>query len=156
MEAAGRAGEQGGCDGLVGEAVRAITRHIRKNELMPGDRLPREASLSRALKASRPVVREALRSLAAMRIIALRTGRRATVGQAEHGPISLLIEHGIYGAADVSRNPVFARIVGAFTRQTWPIGWRAAPLPRAGSGCSIRIWRSRGLWRAATRWRPRA
>jgi DNA-binding FadR family transcriptional regulator len=37
------------------------------------------------------------------------------------------------------RNPVFALIVGAFqgiTRQTWPIGWRAARPPRRASGCS--------------------
>ncbi len=96
MEAAERAGEQDAGCGLVGEAVRAITRHIRENELMPGDRLPSEASLSKALNVSRPVVREAFRSLAAMRIIALGNGRRATVGQVEHGPISLLIEHGVY------------------------------------------------------------
>jgi DNA-binding FadR family transcriptional regulator len=96
MDAARRDGEQFGSGGLVGEAVRAITRHIRENELMPGDRLPSETILSKTLNVSRPVVREAFRSLAAMRIIALGTGRRATVGQIEHGPISLLIEHGVY------------------------------------------------------------
>lgn len=62
---------------------------------MPGDRLPSESALSKQLNVSRTVVREALRSLAAMRIIELNAGRRATVAQLDHGPLSLLIEHGV-------------------------------------------------------------
>ena len=42
------------------------------------------------------MVREALRSLAAMRIIELSTGKRATVAQIDHGAMSLMIEHGVY------------------------------------------------------------
>ena len=82
--------------GLVGGAIGAITRHIRANELMPGDRLPSETTLSRELNVSRTVVREAFRSLAAMRIIELNTGKRATVAQIDHGAMSLMIEHGVY------------------------------------------------------------
>lgn len=81
--------------GLVSDVIGALTSHIRGNELMPGDRLPSEAMLSKELNVSRTVVREALRSLAAMRIIELNTGRRATVAQLDHGPLSLLIEHGV-------------------------------------------------------------
>lgn len=82
--------------GRVGDVIGALTAHIRGSELMPGDRLPSEAVLSKELKASRTVVREALRSLAAMRIVELNIGRRATVAQLDHGPLSLLIEHGVH------------------------------------------------------------
>ena len=82
--------------GLVGGAIGAITRHIRENDLVPGDRLPSEAALSRDLNVSRTVVREAFRSLAAMRIIEVATGKRATVAGLDHGAMGLLIEHGVH------------------------------------------------------------
>lgn len=82
--------------GLVGDAIGAISRHIREKDLMPGDRLPSEAILSKELNVSRTVVREAFRSLAAMRIIELATGKRATVAQIDHGAMSLMIEHGVH------------------------------------------------------------
>lgn len=82
--------------GLVGGAIGAITRHIRENELVPGDRLPSEAALSRELSVSRGVVREAFRSLAAMRIIELATGKRATVAGLDHGAVGLILEHGVH------------------------------------------------------------
>lgn len=82
--------------GLVGDAIGAITRHIRENDLMPGDRLPSEATLSKELNVSRTVVREAFRSLAAMRIIELATGKRATISPIDHGAMSLIIEHGVH------------------------------------------------------------
>ncbi|WEK48857.1 MAG: FadR/GntR family transcriptional regulator [Candidatus Kaistia colombiensis] len=82
--------------GLVGDAIGAITRHIRENDLMPGDRLPSEATLSKELNVSRTVVREAFRSLAAMQIIELATGKRATVSPIDHGAMSLIIEHGVH------------------------------------------------------------
>lgn len=82
--------------GLVSETIGAITRHIRQNDLMPGDRLPSEASLSNELNVSRTVVREAFRSLAAMKIIELATGKRATVSPIDHGAMSLIIEHGVH------------------------------------------------------------
>ena len=82
--------------GRVGDAIGAITKHIRENELMPGDRLPSELALSKDLKVSRTVVREAFRSLAAMRIIELNVGKRATVANIDHGAMSLIIEHGVH------------------------------------------------------------
>ena len=81
---------------LVGDAIGAISRHIRERDLMPGDKLPSEALLSKELNVSRTVVREAFRSLAAMRIIELATGKRATVAQIDHGAMSLMIEHGVH------------------------------------------------------------
>jgi GntR family transcriptional regulator, transcriptional repressor for pyruvate dehydrogenase complex len=85
-----------GSGGLVSDAIGAISRHIRDNDLMPGDRLPSEASMSKELNVSRTVVREAFRSLAAMRIIDLATGKRAAVAAIDHGAMSLMIEHGVH------------------------------------------------------------
>jgi len=88
----------GVAQGRVGAVVGAITRHIREQDLMPGDRLPSEAKLSKDLQVSRTVVREAFRSLAAMRIIELNVGKRATVSNIDHGAMSLIIEHGVHTA----------------------------------------------------------
>jgi GntR family transcriptional regulator, transcriptional repressor for pyruvate dehydrogenase complex len=85
-----------GSGSLVSDAIGAISRHIRDHDLMPGDRLPSEASLSKELNVSRTVVREAFRSLAAMRIIDLATGKRAAVAAIDHGAMSLMIEHGVH------------------------------------------------------------
>jgi GntR family transcriptional regulator, transcriptional repressor for pyruvate dehydrogenase complex len=63
---------------------------------MPGDRLPSEASMSKELNVSRTVVREAFRSLAAMRIIDLATGKRAAVAAIDPAAMSLMIEHGVH------------------------------------------------------------
>ncbi len=82
--------------GLVGSTIGAITRHIRAHELGPGDRLPSEAALSRELSVSRTVVREAFRSLAAMRLIELQAGKRATVAELDYGAMSPVIEHGVH------------------------------------------------------------
>ena len=88
--------DQSNSASLVGDAIGAISRHIREMDLMPGDKLPSEALLSKELNVSRTVVREAFRSLAAMRIIELATGKRATVAQIDHGAMSLMIEHGVH------------------------------------------------------------
>jgi len=80
---------------LVSETIGVITQHIRTNDLGPGDRLPSENALAKDLNVSRNVVREAFRSLAAMRLINLSAGKRATVAQLDHGAMSLMIEHGV-------------------------------------------------------------
>jgi DNA-binding FadR family transcriptional regulator len=56
--------------GLVSTAMQVITQHIRTEGLQPGDLLPSEAAMTRQLNVSRTIVREALRSLSAMRLIA--------------------------------------------------------------------------------------
>lgn len=90
--------DRGKADGasLVSAAIGAITRHIRVNEMAPGDRLPSETALSKELNVSRTVIREAFQSLSAMRLIELSAGRRATVSQLDHGAMSMLIEHGVH------------------------------------------------------------
>lgn len=80
---------------LVSSTIGVITQHIRENELGPGDRLPSETGLAKELNVSRSVVREAFRSLAAMRLINLSAGKRATVARLDHGAMSLMIEHGV-------------------------------------------------------------
>lgn len=93
-----KSGESRSGDGesLVNDAVGAITRHIRAHDLGPGDRLPSESGLSKELNVSRTVVREAFRSLAAMRLIELHAGRRATVSALDFGAMSPVIEHGVH------------------------------------------------------------
>lgn len=81
--------------GRVHDAIAAITKHIRDNRLMPGDSLPSENALSRDLGVSRSVVREAVQSLAALRLISNSAGRRSTVASLDDGAMALLIEHGV-------------------------------------------------------------
>lgn len=64
---------------FVAVTMTAITRFIRENALKPGDRLPAESVLTRELHVSRTVVREALRSLAALRLVDLGAGKRPAV-----------------------------------------------------------------------------
>jgi DNA-binding FadR family transcriptional regulator len=80
---------------LVSQAIGAITRHIRISDLSPGDQLPSEAFLSKELSVSRTVIREAFRSLEALRLIDLKAGRRATVAELDYAGLSPLIEHGV-------------------------------------------------------------
>jgi GntR family transcriptional regulator, transcriptional repressor for pyruvate dehydrogenase complex len=80
---------------LVGTTIGVITQHIRSHELAPGDRLPSESSLAKELSVSRSVVREAFRSLAAMRLLNLSAGKRATVAHLDHGAMELMIQHGV-------------------------------------------------------------
>ena len=86
----------GSSSGLVSATIEAVTHHIQNQALMPGDRLPSEAAMSRELGVSRTVVREAFRSLDAMHIIKLATGKRAKVARIDFGAMSLMIEHGVH------------------------------------------------------------
>jgi len=87
--------EKNSATDLVRDTISVISRHIRTQELGPGDRLPSETGLAKELKVSRSVVREAYRSLAAMRLIDQNVGKRATVARIDHGAMSLMIEHGV-------------------------------------------------------------
>jgi GntR family transcriptional regulator, transcriptional repressor for pyruvate dehydrogenase complex len=55
-------------------AIAAIQEQIRSGRLAAGERLPSERALSEALGVSRPTVREAVQSLAAMNILDVRHG----------------------------------------------------------------------------------
>ena len=81
--------------GLVSAAIQTITQHIRSEGLQPGDLLPSEAAMTRQLNVSRTIVREAFRSLSAMRLIDMSAGRRASVAKLDTSAMSMVIEHGI-------------------------------------------------------------
>lgn len=80
---------------FVTGAMSRIALMIREQDLKPGDRLPSEARLSEDLQVSRTVVREALRSLAALRLVDLGAGKRPTVAELDDGSMSLMIQHGV-------------------------------------------------------------
>src|ERR1700677_3925806 len=65
-----------GPSGLVTPVMQRIIAWIRAHDLKPGAAIPSEASLSLAFGVSRAVVREALRSLAALTLIDVGNGRR--------------------------------------------------------------------------------
>ncbi|WP_275785964.1 FadR/GntR family transcriptional regulator [Pararhizobium gei] len=79
---------------FVTGAIASITRLIRDKELKPGDHLPAEAVLSSQLQVSRTVIREALRSLAALRLVDLGVGKRPTIAQLDDASMAMMIEHG--------------------------------------------------------------
>ena len=80
---------------FVTGAIASITRLIRDKDMKPGDRLPAEAKLSEQLQVSRTVVREALRSLAALRLVDLGAGKRPTIAELDDASMALTIEHGV-------------------------------------------------------------
>jgi GntR family transcriptional repressor for pyruvate dehydrogenase complex len=59
---------------LPEEVANRLLTLIREQHLLPGDRLPAERSLAGMMEVSRPVVREALRALALMRVVDIRAG----------------------------------------------------------------------------------
>jgi GntR family transcriptional repressor for pyruvate dehydrogenase complex len=59
---------------LPEEIANRLLKLIQEQELRPGDKLPAERNLARMMDVSRPVVREALRALALMRVVDIRRG----------------------------------------------------------------------------------
>lgn len=79
--------------GLVDRTMLDIRRLIRDNRLMPGNVLPTETALAEQLGVSRNVAREALRGLAALRILDIGNGRRARVASANADALSMILDH---------------------------------------------------------------
>jgi GntR family transcriptional repressor for pyruvate dehydrogenase complex len=59
---------------LPEEIANRLLRQIKEQQLRPGDKLPAERSLAQMMDVSRPVVREALRALALMKVVDIRQG----------------------------------------------------------------------------------
>jgi GntR family transcriptional regulator, transcriptional repressor for pyruvate dehydrogenase complex len=59
---------------LPEEIAKRLLAQIKEQELRPGDKLPAERELARMMDVSRPVLREALRALALMRVVDIRQG----------------------------------------------------------------------------------
>jgi GntR family transcriptional regulator, transcriptional repressor for pyruvate dehydrogenase complex len=69
------------------DAIAAIQDQIRTGKLTPGERLPSERALSEALGVSRPTIREAVQSLAAMNILDVRHGAGIFVSSLDIGEL---------------------------------------------------------------------
>jgi GntR family transcriptional regulator, transcriptional repressor for pyruvate dehydrogenase complex len=80
---------------MVSAMIAAITKHIGDNGLTAGDRMPSEAHFAERHGASRTVVREAFRSLAALQLIELSAGKRAAVAAPKGEPVGQMFEHGV-------------------------------------------------------------
>src|SRR5574342_711822 len=65
-----------------------LMEQIRSGSLRPGDRLPTEHELARALDVGRSSVREALRGLIAFGLIETKAGRGAVVTQQARSPLA--------------------------------------------------------------------
>lgn len=59
---------------LPEEIANRLLKQIKEQELQAGDKLPAERNLARMMDVSRPVLREALRALALMRVVDIRQG----------------------------------------------------------------------------------
>ncbi len=82
--------------GLVERAMQSIKDHIRDHGLVAGDPLPSENGFAAALNVSRPVVREAFRSLAALKLIDVGNGRRARVSPIDASVLGLVLDHAVH------------------------------------------------------------
>lgn len=87
--------------GLAWQVVAYVRDHIAAHGLRPGDRLPGEVEIARVLGISRPVVREASRTLLALGTIATAPGRPPRVGGMAPDVLRHVFEHAIAtGQAD--------------------------------------------------------
>lgn len=81
---------------LSDAVVQQLTQHIVNRALMPGDPLPSEGEIARKFGVSKPVVREAVRKLAALGIIEIRQGKASTVGNLAPEPVRQLLRFALH------------------------------------------------------------
>jgi DNA-binding FadR family transcriptional regulator len=72
---------------LAGQVAQHLLVEIESGQLSPGDTLPSEAQLAARYNVSRPIVREALKTLAARGIVEIVNGRGALVKAMNSDPI---------------------------------------------------------------------
>lgn len=80
---------------LVSRVIHGVRQMFRAEGLKIGDPLPSEAAVGEKLGVSRAVVREAYRSMAALKLIDVGNGRRARVSAVDHEVLALMIDHGV-------------------------------------------------------------
>jgi DNA-binding FadR family transcriptional regulator len=90
--------ESSGGSSLVRQTMQAVTDHIRSNNLRAGDSLPGEVHFAAQLGVSRPVVREALGALAALRLVDVGNGRRPRVASLDSSAIAASLDHAVMTA----------------------------------------------------------
>lgn len=90
---------------LVETATAAVREFIRANALKVGDTLPSEGRFAEQVGVSRPVMREAFQSLAALKLIDVGNGRRARVGAIDGSVMATSLGHAVntdqFSLADV-------------------------------------------------------
>ena len=123
--------------GLAGQVVAYLRGYIASNALKPGDQLPGEGEISRVTGVSRPVVREAWRTLVALGTIDTAPGRAARVSGMQPGVLGHFFEHALTtGQAEapqvleVRRGLEIAMATQAATRRS------AADVDRLASLCA--------------------
>jgi DNA-binding FadR family transcriptional regulator len=82
-------------DGLAGQVVTYVRDYIASHGMRPGDRLPGEAEVARVLGVSRPVVREASRTLAALGLVDIAPGRPPRVSRKRGRVLRHFFEHAL-------------------------------------------------------------
>lgn len=86
---------------LVDQVIDYLRDHVATQQLRPGSRLPSETTISNTLGVSRPVVREAMRTLAATGLVEMAVGKRATIVPVDGGMVSRVISNAVLiGQAD--------------------------------------------------------
>jgi DNA-binding FadR family transcriptional regulator len=87
--------------GLLDQVVNYLRERVASEGLRPGAKLPSETSISATLGISRPIVREAMRSLASTGLIQMAVGKRAEVVPVDGEMICRVIENALLiGQAD--------------------------------------------------------
>jgi DNA-binding FadR family transcriptional regulator len=81
--------------GLVDQVIAYLRDHVAAERLRPGSRLPSETTISNTLGVSRPVVREAMRTLAATGLVEMAVGKRATIVPVDGGMVSRVISNAV-------------------------------------------------------------
>lgn len=94
-EAIDAEGARGDAASRTGRVVDLVRAHIREGRLRPGDALPGEAAFALRAGVSRPVAREAFRSLAALGIVDTGNGRRPRVARVDSGVLGAVIDHAV-------------------------------------------------------------
>ncbi|WP_066544126.1 MULTISPECIES: FadR/GntR family transcriptional regulator [unclassified Sphingomonas] len=73
-----------------------LTQQIIAGAMMPGDTLPSEGDICRAMGVSKPVVREAVRKLAALGIVEIRQGKASTIGELAPEPVRQMLRFAMH------------------------------------------------------------
>ncbi len=80
---------------LAEKATGALLDYIRKQQMQPGSMLPAEARLAELLGVSRPVVREALRGLKGLGVVAVLNGKGAVVRELDSSTLEVYFAHAL-------------------------------------------------------------
>ncbi|WP_186456856.1 FadR/GntR family transcriptional regulator [Sphingomonas suaedae] len=80
---------------LVEQVIAYLRDHVASEQLRPGARLPSETTISETLGVSRPVVREAMRTLAATGLVEMAVGKRATIVPVDGTMMSRVISNAV-------------------------------------------------------------